>query len=178
MMIWLELQAIHNQQLESQTKLTLLEQQVQNYTIYAPCSGVLSQPSGIKVGSYIMAGQQLTSISIQDTLIAEVYIPAQKIGYIQKNMNAKIFIDAFNFHEWGYINGTVKDILSEIKVVQKMPVLIAQVSLEGKVLYLKNGYMGKLRKGMTISTHFKLKKRSLLALLYDKAENWLDPSKL
>lgn len=173
----IEAQNVRQQLLELHTKLNLLQNQAQNYTILAPSTGVVIQPNGIKAGSYIMPGQQLALISTQDSLFAEVYIPTNQIGYVQKNMKVRLLIDAYNFHEWGVITGTVKKVSSEVKIMHKTPVLIAQVSLDQPELKLKNGYTGKLKKGMTLSARFSLQKRSLLALLYDKAEDWLDPRK-
>lgn len=173
----IEAQQIEQQLLELRSKQKLLQHQVQNYTIHAPNAGFLVQTTGIKAGSYIMPGQQLALISTQDSLLAEVYIPAHQIGYIHKNTQVRLLLDAYNFHEWGTIDGKVKEVSSEIKIVHKTPVLFAQVSLDRKALQLKNGYVGKLKKGMTLSAHFILQKRSLFALLYDKAEDWLDPRK-
>lgn len=173
----IEVQQIRQQLLDLRTRLNLIHNQKLNYTIYAPCSGVLVQANGIKVGSYVMPGQQLACISTQDSLLAEVYIPAHQIGYVQKNMRVRLLMDAYNSHEWGTINGKVKEISSEIKIVRNTPVLLAQVSLDRKALQLRNGFTGKLKKGMTLSAHFTLQKRTLFALLYDKAEDWLDPRK-
>lgn len=173
----IEVQQIRQQLVDLRTRLNVIHNQKLNYTIYAPCSGVLVQANGIKVGSYVMPGQQLAFISTQDSLLAEVYIPAHQIGYVQKNMRVRLLMDAYNSHEWGTINGKVKEISSEIKIVRNTPVLLAQVSLDRKALQLRNGFTGKLKKGMTLSAHFTLQKRTLFALLYDKAEDWLDPRK-
>lgn len=173
----IEVQQIRQQLLELRTRLNLIHNQKLNYTIYAPCSGALVQANGIKVGSYVMPGQQLAFISTQDSLLAEVYIPAHQIGYIQKNMRARLLMDAYNPHEWGTIKGKVKEISSEIKIIRNTPVLLAQVSLDRKALQLRNGFTGNLKKGMTLSAHFTLQKRTLFALLYDKTEDWLDPRK-
>jgi len=171
----IEVQRIRQQLLELRTRLNLLHSQVQNYTVYAPYSGTLVQTNGTKTGSYVMPGQQLAFISTQDSLLAEVYIPAHQIGYIRKNTRVRLLLDAYNFHEWGTVEGLVKEVSSEVKIVNKTPVLLARVSLDRKALKLKNGYTGKLKKGMTLSAHFILQQRSLFALLYDKAEDWLDP---
>jgi HlyD family secretion protein len=173
----IEAQNMRQQILELRTKLSLLHNQSKNYTILAPSDGVLLQASGIKAGSYILPGQQLAFLSTQDSLLAEVYVPANQIGYLQKGMIVRLLIDAYNFHEWGIINGKVQEISSEIKIINKIPVLVASVSLAQQELKLKNGYKGKLKKGMTLSAHFTLQRRSLLSLLYDKAEDWLDPRK-
>jgi hypothetical protein len=35
---------------------------------------------------------------------------------------------------------------------------------------------GNLKKGMTVSAHFKLARRSLFDLLYQKMDDWVNPS--
>jgi membrane fusion protein, peptide pheromone/bacteriocin exporter len=42
-------------------------------------------------------------------------------------------------------------------------------------LSLRNGYRGRLKKGMTVQARFIIAKRSLWQLLYDKADNWVNP---
>lgn len=173
----IEAQQVQQQLLELRSKQKSLQHQAENYNIYAPNSGFLVQTTGIKAGSYVMPGQQLALISTQDSLLAEVYIPARQIGYIQKGMPVRLLIDAYNFHEWGTITGKVQAVSSEIKIIHNTPVLVALVGLAQKELKLKNGYIGKVKKGMSLNARFFLQKRSLLALLYDKTEDWLDPRK-
>lgn len=174
----IEAQQIHQQLLDLRSKSILLQRQRKDYAIYAPCDGVLVQTSGLKSGSYVMPGQQLAFISTQDSLLAEVHIPSTQIGYIRKQMNVKLHVDAYNFHEWGAIEGTVNQVPTEVKVIKDIPVFVTHVILDKKELKLKNGYTGKLKKGMLLSARFFLKKRSLFSLLYDKAEDWLDPRKI
>ncbi len=92
-------------------------------------------------------------------------------------MKVRLLIDAYNFHEWGAIEGTVQSVPSEVKVINDVAVFVTPVRLSRKELSLKNGYLGQLKKGMSLSARFFLQRRSLLALLYDKAEDWLDPRK-
>lgn len=57
-----------------------------------------------------------------------------------------------------------------------MPVFKVQCSLDQQYLQLKNGFKGYFKKGMTANVRFKLIKRSLFDLLYDKMDDWLNPS--
>jgi membrane fusion protein, peptide pheromone/bacteriocin exporter len=43
-------------------------------------------------------------------------------------------------------------------------------------LQLQNGVKGEIRKGMTFQARFIVARRSLFQLLYDKADDWLNPS--
>ncbi|AEE50427.1 HlyD family secretion protein [Haliscomenobacter hydrossis] len=171
----LESQQVHQQLLDLKSKLALLERQSKDYAIYAPCDGILVQTTGLKPGSYVMPGQQLAFISTHDSLLAEIHIPTAQIGYIRRGMPVSLQVDAYNYHEWGAISGTVHQVPNEVKIINETPVFVTQVKLHQKELKLKNGYVGKLKKGMIIRAQFFLQKRSLFALLYDKAEDWLDP---
>jgi len=41
---------------------------------------------------------------------------------------------------------------------------------------LKNGYEGKLKKGVTLQARFVVTERSLWQLLYDKVDDWVNPN--
>ena len=49
-------------------------------------------------------------------------------------------------------------------------------SLDNDHLKLKNEYKGYLKKGMNFTARFMVAKRSLFQLLYDDADNWLNPN--
>lgn len=47
--------------------------------------------------------------------------------------------------------------------------------MERDYLKLKNGRVGRLKKGMTVSAHFMVTRRSLFDLLYQKIDDWANP---
>ena len=47
--------------------------------------------------------------------------------------------------------------------------------MERDYLQLKSGRVGKLKKGMTVSAHFMVTRRSLFDLLYQKIDDWANP---
>ena len=47
--------------------------------------------------------------------------------------------------------------------------------MERDYLQLKDGRIGRLKKGMTVSAHFMVTRRSLFALLYQKMDSWVNP---
>jgi HlyD family secretion protein len=48
--------------------------------------------------------------------------------------------------------------------------------MDRNYLIRKNGVRGVLKKGMSISSHFMITKRSLFDLLYQKMDDWANPA--
>jgi HlyD family secretion protein len=87
-------------------------------------------------------------------------------------------VDAYNYNEWGLLTGKVSSISSDVFMDNKQPYFKIRCQLDQHSLQLKNGYQGKIKKGMTIQAHFHVAKRSIYQLLYDKTDNWLNPKLL
>ncbi len=61
-------------------------------------------------------------------------------------------------------------------LLQEKPVFMIKCSLSKDELQLKNGFKGKLKKGMTLQARFILTRRTLFQLLYDRTDSWLNPN--
>jgi len=147
------------------------------YIVRSPVSGTLDQFSGIYRGSSIQSGQSLAIISPDSTMYFEVYVTPRNIGYIHTGMPVNIQVESFNYNEWGTVSGKVEDISSDFLTdSQGSSYYKVKCSMEKNHLALKNGRVGKLKKGMNISAHFMITKRSLLDLLYQKMDSWANPA--
>jgi multidrug resistance efflux pump len=148
------------------------------YAIISPVSGTLDQFSGIYKGSPIQTGNLLAVISPDSTLYAEVYVSPRNIGYISKDMPVNIQIGSFNYNEWGIISGKVTEISSDFMTDASGSNAFYKVkcNLEKNYLIRKNGIKGVLKKGMEISAHFMITRRSLFDLLYQKMDDWINPA--
>ena len=164
---------LQNNELYSSVKQ--LEKEKEQYIITAPISGNITQYSGIKSGNYTMPNQNIGQISPVENLIIECYVQPKDIGLIHKDMTARFQLDAFNYNHWGSAEGKVVEISEDIATLNEMPVFKVRCELLTEHLQLKNGYKGKLKKGMTLTGRFKLIRRSLFDLLYDKTDDWLNP---
>jgi membrane fusion protein, peptide pheromone/bacteriocin exporter len=80
-------------------------QQKQYYEIKAPVSGNIQQVIGKYEGSYIQSGESLGIISPDASIPAECYVSPQDIGLLKPDMPVRFQIDAFNYNEWGLVNG-------------------------------------------------------------------------
>ena len=166
--------------LENQLKnlkgtLNKINVESKNYVITAPISGTIENFSGIQVGSFLNASQPIATISATDQLIVESSVSPSDIGLIHKNQKVKFQIDAFNYNQWGLLEGKVIDIDHNITIQGEQAFFKVRSVLNKAELQLKSGYKTKVSKGMTLTTRYILTRRSLFDLLFDKMDDWLNP---
>jgi HlyD family secretion protein len=166
--------------LENQLKnlkgtLNKIDVESKNYVITAPISGTIENFSGIQVGSFLNASQPIATISATDKLIVESSVSPSDIGLIHKNQKVKFQIDAFNYNQWGLLEGKVIDIDHNITIQGEQAFFKVRSVLNKTELQLKSGYKTNVSKGMTLTTRYILTRRSLFDLLFDKMDDWLNP---
>lgn len=163
---------------EMSSNLKLEEKDKDMYVVTSPICGTLDHFRGIYKGSNIQAGTSLAVISPDSTLFIEVYMSPRNIGYIQKGMPVNIQIESFNYNEWGTVDGKVVDISSDFFSESSSGNVYYKVkcSMEKDYLMHRKGLKGNLKKGMTVSAHFMVARRSLFDLLYQKMDDWMNPS--
>ncbi|WP_241676497.1 HlyD family secretion protein [Flavobacterium pectinovorum] len=149
-----------------------------NYIVLAPISGTIESFSGIQVGSYINASQSIATISAADRLIVESTVSPNDIGLIKKNQKVKFQLDAFNYNQWGLLEGKVIDIDRNITIQGDQAFFKVRCALDSTTLQLKSGYEANVSKGMTLTTRYIITRRSLFDLLFDKIDDWLNPKQV
>ncbi|WP_338870749.1 HlyD family efflux transporter periplasmic adaptor subunit [Spirosoma sp. SC4-14] len=150
------------------------------HTIKAPVAGTVSQLAGRYPGSYVQPGEVLGVVSPDSNLLVECYVSPKDIGLLRPGMMARMQVDAFDYNQWGLVQGKVVEVSNDIVVMDngaatKQPVFKVKCKLDQNFLTLKEGYKGYLKKGMTLRARFVVTRRSLFDLLYDKADDWLNP---
>jgi multidrug resistance efflux pump len=159
--------------LTKQVKQT--EEQIRRSVILAPVSGSLEEFSGIFPGSVLQAGEIIGVISPDSRLIGEIIISSRDIAYIRTGQEVSIQVDAFPAREWGLATGEIFEVSDDYIWQDQQAVYRVKCQLHEKKMVLKNGYAGELLKGMTFQARCHVASRSLLQLLTDKADDWLDP---
>ena len=149
-----------------------------NYVITAPLSGTIENFSGIQTGSFLNASQPIATISAVDQLIVESTVSPNDIGLIQKNQKVKFQIDAFNYNQWGLLEGKVIDIDRNITIQGAQAFFKVRCALNTTAMQLQSGYKTQVSKGMTLTTRYIITRRSLFDLLFDKVDDWLNPKQL
>lgn len=92
------------------------------YTITAPVDGTIQLIAGKTSGSFIQMGEQMAILSPDSNLLVECLINPRDIGFVRKGMPVKFQIDAFNYNEWGSIDGQVIDIANDFAMINNNPV--------------------------------------------------------
>jgi HlyD family secretion protein len=87
-------------------------------------------------------------------------------------------MDAFNYNQWGLLEGKVIDIDNNITIQDNQAYFKVRCSLNSKNIQLKSGYRTLVSKGMTLTTRYTIAKRSLYELLFDKVDDWLNPKQI
>ena len=94
---------------------------------------------------------------------------------ININQTVKFQIDAFNYNQWGLLEGKVIEIDKNITINEQQAFFKVKCKLNSKKLTLKSGYKTQVSKGMTLTTRYIITRRSLFDLLFDKVDDWLNP---
>ncbi|CAI2769214.1 HlyD family secretion protein [Flavobacterium collinsii] len=149
-----------------------------NYVVLAPVSGTIENYSGIQKGSFINASQSIAAISSADHLIVECNVSPNDIGLVKKNQGVKFQLDAFNYNQWGMLEGKVIDVDRNITLQNDQAFFKVRCALNSKTLQLKSGYKADISKGMTLTARYIITRRSLFDLLFDKIDNWLNPKQM
>ncbi len=161
---------------EFKNNAELQKENKEYYILTAPISGTLMNVGGVEKGSLISASVPLAEISPDGNLIAECYVSPIDIGLITPKNTVKFQMDAFNYNQWGLATVEIIEIGKDIELVNNTPTFKIRCNVDQKYLTLKNNFKGNLKKGMTFNARFKLTERTLFELLYDKIDDWLNPS--
>lgn len=156
-------------------RLNQLEIERSRYVIIAANSGELQNVQNTSVGQNLMEGQFLAELSFRDDLHVTCWITPGSIGLLHEGMAGKFSIDAYDHHEWGFVNGVIEHISESAYNINQQSLFKVECSLEKDNMTLSNGYIGYLKKGMSLEGHFKITDRSIWNLLQDEVEDWLDP---
>jgi membrane fusion protein, peptide pheromone/bacteriocin exporter len=146
-----------------------------NYVLLAPKTGTIENFSGIQVGSFLNASQTIATLSPNESLIVENKVQPKDIGLLRLNQNVKFQLDAFNYNQWGLLEGTIIEIDKNITIANNEAYFKVKCVLNSNVMQLKSGYTTQVTKGMTLTSRFVLTQRSLYNLLFDKVDDWLNP---
>ena len=171
-----ELKNLREEKLELKSQLVRVQKEKATLTIKAPVSGTVQNLTGVYPGSMVFANQELGQISPDTSLLVIAYVQPNDIGFIKKDIDVRLQVDAFNYNQWGMATGKVTAVPQDIKIIDNKPVFEVRCSLDKDFLQLKSGYKGFLKKGMTLQARFIVAERSLCQLLYDKVDDWVNPN--
>lgn len=171
-----DLKNLKDQYIELSTQLKLITEEEKNLVVRATVPGRLYQIKGYQNGSFIQSNTPLGYISNDADLLVECYVASKNIGYIRLGQDVLLQFDAFNYRDWGSLKSKVVEVLNDVIVTDGYPMFRVRCSLPTRTLRTKSGYIGKIGKGQTLTVQFYLNQRTLLQLLFDNIDNWLNPT--
>ncbi len=145
------------------------------FEVKAPVSGIVQGIDTRYAGGHLQANETLCSISPEEEIIGECYVPTKDIGLLKKNQAARYQLEAFDYNYFGVLTGKIISIDNDYTAVDNKPVFKVRCSFDSAHLSLKNGFSGQLKKGLRYQASFIVARRSLWQLLFDKLDDWLNP---
>ncbi|NCI47053.1 HlyD family secretion protein [Sediminibacterium soli] len=150
--------------------------QADQYLVRAPVAGIVQGVHTRYSGGLIQTGDPVCHISPEETLIGECLVAAKDVGLLQIGQPARYQVEAFNHTYFGSLTGAIMQIDNDYTPVDNQPFFRVQCSFDSLQLGLKNGFSGRLKKGLNFQAAFLVARRSLWQLLFDKIDDWLNPS--
>jgi hemolysin D len=152
-----------------ESDLTAAREQLAYHEIKSPSDGVVFETLATKLGTVVAAKDAILRIIPSGELIAKVDIMNSDIGFVSVGMNAEVEVDTFPKREFGYIDGKIyfvgSDVLppNDIKPFYSFP---AKISLAKQSLQVRNKQIP-LQSGMSVSVNLKVRKRVVANLFLD-----------
>lgn len=169
-----EIQRLTQELLELNKQKSQSEQNLKYQNIYSPQTGYvfdLVASDGGYVGS---STEVIMKIVPTDHLVADINIPASKIGFIRRNANVDISVDAFPSSDFGILKGKIKSVSSSaLKPDQDhdYPRYPVEVLLNSQTLNTDAGSSLMLRPGMSITANISLRQASYFQLIFSQFDN-------
>ncbi len=160
---------------EINSQISRAEETLKYQTIYAPISGTVFDLQAYR-GYVPPAGQNalpVLKIVPEDTLIAEVFIKPEDIGFVQKEMATDVRVSAFPFGEFGDVKGKVTYIGSSSLEPDPQPPynftrFPATVELTQQYMEI-NGENKQLQSGMSVQANIRVREnRTVFSIFFDK----------
>ncbi len=170
--------SIETQSLQSTSELKQNQINKDLTVVRSPVDGTVEQFEGIYQGMTITSGSQIAVISPNTKLNIEARVLPKDIALVTIGMPVKIQVESFNYNEWGTLKGHVASISSDyIQDNNNNYFYKVKIKLDKDYLQLKQtGRIGKIKKGMTVVTHFMVARKSLFELLYKSIDDMVNPT--
>ena len=147
------------------------------HAVTASVEGTVEMAASFSRGSVVQQGERIATISPNTDLVGEVLLTARDIALVRRGTGARLMIDALNYREWGVVDATVMEVADDASRAGEQPVFRVRCRLARNDLRLRSGRRIALGKGMTFRARFMIAERSLLQLLFEDVDDWLNPAR-
>jgi len=144
--------------------------------LVSPVKGKVFDLITVSPGFAANQGETLLKIVPSGDTEAKIFLRNSDIGFVKKNMKAKIRVDAYPFTQFGSIEGKLKSIGDEVirsNQQNESSLFPAYVSLERQYLE-KNNEKFFVRSGQSVSVNLIVRDRRIISLLTDVIDKAID----
>ncbi len=99
-----------------------LEDGLHKYKILAGVDGDIVNLKNIKEGDFVFANQKIAEISPDSALMAVVHVSPSDIAFIKPGQEVLFQVDAYNYNQWGLVEGQVREISKNLNMVSESEV--------------------------------------------------------
>ena len=169
---------------ETKSQISRSEQNLRYQEFRSPVDGTVFDlkafPGYVPPTAQAASTQPVLKIVPDNYVVAEVFIPAKDIGFIEKGMITDVRIDTFDFSEYGDIKGKVRSIASDaLEPDQNYQFFRFPAEIELQQQYINiRGKDIPLQSGMSISANIRIKEdRTVLSLFTGRLSKGADTFK-
>ena len=144
--------------------------------LVSPVKGKVFNLISVSKGFAANQGETLLKIVPSGDTEAKIFLKNSDIGFVKRNMKAKIRVDAFPFTQFGSIEGILKSIGDEVirsNQQNQSSLFPAYVSLEKQYLE-KNGEKFFVRSGQSVSVNLIVRDKRIISILTDAIDKAID----
>jgi membrane fusion protein, peptide pheromone/bacteriocin exporter len=157
------------------SEIDLKQEELSHRVITSPVNGTVIKSSDIQPGSIVTPGQQLAEISPDGNLLAVFFVNPSDIGFIQRGQKVMLQVDAFNYHQWGMLETEIYEVSKDLISDGSAAFFRVRCHTRNTFLSTRKGVKSEVTKGMTFTARVMVTRRSLFNLLFDRADQWLNP---
>ena len=149
-----------------QAEISDTERMLRHTTISSPAKGIVTTINIRGRGEVLQQGQTVAMIAPSDVpLVVETLLPDKDIALVQKGLAAKLKFEAFPFHDYGVVEGTVIDV-SPDAVTNKDGATYYKVTIApGKRRVSTNERDVMLRPGLSVTAEIITERRTVLSTI-------------
>lgn len=172
------LENYRNRHSESRAAVSQYDEGLEHLVLTSPVDGTVERLNGVYPGSSLQAGTVIALISPRSSLVVDCLVSPRDIGFLRNGQEVNLQVTAFNYHEWGMLHGHITYISSDFLQDDNGNCFFkVRCSLDKPFLTYRNGSrQGFIRKGMSVTAHFVVTRRSLFELLYQHVDTWMNPT--
>ncbi|WP_206603125.1 HlyD family efflux transporter periplasmic adaptor subunit [Leptolyngbya ohadii] len=155
---------------EIDSQLSQATQTLRYQELRAPIDGIVFDLQAKGPGFVANSTEPILKIVPNDSLVAEVFITNQDIGFVAEGLPVDVRVDSFPFSEFGDIKGTIINIGSDALPPDQTHQFYrfpAKIKLDQQFISV-NGNKIPLQSGMSITANIITRKRSVMSIFTDQ----------